>query len=177
MLNTEPAEVLPGYPFTVKSTTDNASKLPSVSFFNTPFAALTFKVTSSFTEPVSGFPTGGKGEIGTVTVTIAVSVPPFPSEISYVNVSEPLLNPALGVYFIVPFAFIVAVPFDGFTVIALTTIVSPVSTSESLFNTGISIAIPGSVPEESSFATGLSLIGFTVTFNVEFAVFVPSLTV
>ena len=89
------------------------------------------------------------------------------------NVSVPLFSPALGVYVIVPFALIVAVPLGGFTVILVTVIVSP-SKSESLFNTGISIATPGSVPATSFSATGLSFIGKIVTFKVLFAVFVPS---
>ena len=147
-----------------------------MSFFRTPFAAATVNVVSSATVLESGFATGGNGEIGTVTFTIAVAVPPFPSEISYVNVSEPLLNPEFGVYFIVPFAFITAVPFAGLAVIWVTVIVSP-SKSLSLANTLISIAIPGSVPATSFTASGASFIGFTVISNVLFAVFVPSLIV
>ena len=103
-------------------------------------------------------------------------MPPFPSDISYVKLSDPLLNPAFGVYLTVPLGFILAVPFAGWTVILLTEIVSP-SKSSSFDNTGISIATPGSVPAESLLATGASFIGVTVIFNVLFAAFVPSLTV
>ena len=82
MLKAVPGVFAPTKPFIEKSTTESSSRFPSVSFAKTPFAAVTFRVTSSLPDFVSGFATGGKGETGTVTVTVAVSVPPFPSDIS-----------------------------------------------------------------------------------------------
>ena len=70
-------------PFTTKVVTVTASKLASVSLLTRLLASLsaTTKVTSSSVVFVSGFATGENADCGTVTVTVAVSVPPLPSDI------------------------------------------------------------------------------------------------
>ena len=64
--------------------------------------------------------------------------------------------------------------------IAVTEIASP-STSESLFKTPFAAATDNNVSSKvlftSGFASGLSLIGFTVISNVDVVVVIPSETV
>ena len=71
--------------------------LGSVSLFNKPFAAFTVNVMSSEVDLVSALADGESCETGTLTVTVALSHKPSPSQIWYTNVSVPVLKPALGV--------------------------------------------------------------------------------
>ena len=110
----------------------------------------------------------------TVTFTVAVSVPPAPSLILYVKLSDPN-HSGSGEYVIVNPALIVVVPFSP--------LVAPVivkvsrSRSVSLDNTFITIFTSSFVVEVSSLATGLSLIGPTVTSTVaESVLLFPSVT-
>ena len=103
----------------------------------------------------------------TVIVTVAVSVPPFPSEILYSKVSTPV-KLSLGVYVTVPLVLITTSPFSG-VVVSVTTR-SPPSMSESLSRTETVTALSWSVIAASFTAIGSSLTGFTVIVTVAVSV-------
>ena len=116
---------------------------------------------------LSSWATGGSFTGATATKTIAVSVPPPPSEMVYVNWSTPL-KPGAGVYTMVEPSFH-TVPFSA-NVTDSTTMVSP-SGSLSLSRTGIVTGISSSVTALSSSADGGAFTPATDTVTV--AVSVP----
>ncbi len=87
----EPSAFNPRLPFSgpVDSAAFNKSPSASVSFARTPGAA-TFKTASSSTLVESFAATGASLTAATLNVTVAVSLPPLPSEAVYVNESPPL---------------------------------------------------------------------------------------
>lgn len=88
----------------------------------------------------------------TVIDTSAVAVPPFPSDIWYLKLSEPVYA-KLGVYVMVLFGFIVTVPCPGWAVMELTVSTSP-SGSESFARTFIVTDVFSVVCAESFAALG-----------------------
>ncbi len=115
------------------------------------FAALPSVTVTSAIESIGSAPT--------LTVTVAVSEPPLPSLTVYEKVSVPE-NPAFGTYCTAP-PTMTAVPFAAAPTAEIVS-VSP-STSVSFASTSTSTGVPALVDAVSSFATGSSLIGRTVT--------------
>ncbi len=118
--------------------------------------------TASSSASGASFTGGGGGGGGTTTssatvmLTVAVSVPPLPSLIVYVNVSSPL-KPSLGVYVKVPSALNTKLPLAG-SVLPVMVSASP-SGSLSLGNTLPETGVPNSVETASSSASGASFTG------------------
>ena len=148
---------------------------PASASANPKSAALNVRVVSSAIVTASSVPVGGV-LAPTLTVTVAVPTPPWPSETVYEIITGPLKLVA-GVKVSVPSGFTVSTPCVGFVSTAPVSVIGSPSASWSFASTAIVTGTFTGVEARSFTASGGSFTGVTASVSVEVLVNEPSLSV